>query len=292
MKLIINSATSRHLDQLVQTPGGSFLIHGAAGVGKRTAALDVGRQMNCAGCSDATCASCRMAQAGNHPDITQIWPDEKGKIGIDAIHQLIHQFTYTQYGVGTRRVAIIARGETMTVPAQNALLKLLEEPPIGTTIIITASSLSGLLDTIVSRCRHIYQPSQTARQITEHLTAVHGVASQQAAVLASMSGGAIGRAVTLAKSPEMVERLNEMGDEATTLLEARQLFDRLVAAGTMASQSSELDQYVDILSRRARVMSAQAGNAVALAAVQRLRDRLRANVSAKVAFEALAVETC
>jgi hypothetical protein len=101
----------------------------------------------------------KAADYHNDPDTNIIQPQGQ-TVGIDQIRQL-QQLIY-QKSLSGQRFAIIPQAESLTLPAQNAFLKLLEEPPAQATIILTAPSPHLLLSTIVSRCRlvNITAPGQ------------------------------------------------------------------------------------------------------------------------------------
>lgn len=160
MRFELHPTTRQQLEWVVSRPGGSVLLHGRQ-KGKKAAAIEVARRLNCLGCDDFSCTSCRMAIAGNHPDIIVLEPNEKGRITIEQIHQLHHQLTYSEYSSTSHRVVIVEDAHLLTLPAENAFLKTLEEPPAATTIILTAPSPSSLLETTVSRCRLVYMAPQT-----------------------------------------------------------------------------------------------------------------------------------
>ncbi len=244
----MHQLTRQQVEWVINRPGGSVLLHGHQH-GKIAVAQEIARRLNCTGCSDGSCASCRLVEAGNHPDILFVQPNDKGKIIIEQIHELHHQLTYNQYSAGAHRVVIIENAHLMTLPAENAFLKTLEEPPVDTTIILTAISPSSLLATTVSRCRLVY---------------VAPVANQLAIV-----------------NPEL-EDLTER------LLSTDNLLVRLAAAGEAAKLGGEyFEQITAKVRRQARSNSA---NALNLSAVQRLKQRIDANVAAKTAYEAFALE--
>lgn len=156
----LHASARASLDGIVRRPATSILLHGSDAPLTNLAAAHVARRLICpTDCADGTCAACRRLENGNHPDLVRLDPDEKGKIGIEAVQQLQHQLTYGQYEITGRRVVVITAAHTVTLPAQHALLKTLEEPPQDTTIILTATSPTRLLETIVSRCRPIYIPA-------------------------------------------------------------------------------------------------------------------------------------
>jgi DNA polymerase-3 subunit delta' len=288
MKLVVHPSAILRLEALVAQPSGTALLHGRPGVGKRTAALETARRLNCTGCDGETCRSCRALAGGNNPNVLIVTPGEKNKIGIEAVHQLQHALTYQSYSSDGRRVVIIVRADTLTLPAQNALLKTLEEPAAATSIILTADTPTGLIDTVLSRCRLVHLPPVALGDI-ETLVAQRYPAVD-AAELAMASAGAPGLALRLAAEPEELATQAEAGTAAAALLAATGLFERLRLAATMAAASQRsvyLQALVTAVRQAARTTPRSASQ---LGCVERLQQRLRANVNPKTAFEALAVE--
>ena len=132
----------------------ALIIDGDTGLGKHTLAEYLSLCLLCG--SDTkpcnNCRSCQMAKSKNHPDITIIAPEEKKKnIAVAQIRQL-RQDAFIKPHVSNCRVFIIDKAETMNEQSQNALLKILEEPPRGVYFILIAQSAAALLETILSRC--------------------------------------------------------------------------------------------------------------------------------------------
>jgi DNA polymerase III delta prime subunit len=291
MKLLVHQSVAPTIEALAGRSGGTVLLHGPAGVGKRTVGLEIARRLNCKGCDNESCHSCSMLCAGHHPDVVVVAPDDKHKIGIEAVHELRHQFVYGSYETGSHRLALIVQADRLTLPAQHALLKTLEEPPSATTVILTATGTTSLLDTIVSRCRPIYLPPLAPAIISQHLQQHVDLSAESATAMARLSGGAIGRAMRYAAEPALLKHYQEVEQQVVALTSAAQPFERLVAATVMARQADRILEYVEGLTAWARSSSRQqADRALNLAAVERLRRRLSANVNAKAAFEALALE--
>lgn len=98
------------------------------------------------------CQSCHLAKVGSHPDIITVAPEDKKKsIAVDQIREL-KQSAFIKPHISNRRIFIIDKAETMNEPSQNALLKILEEPPKNVYFILIAESSEALLSTILSRC--------------------------------------------------------------------------------------------------------------------------------------------
>lgn len=98
------------------------------------------------------CKSCHLAKVGSHPDIITVAPEDKKKsIAVDQIREL-RQSAFVKPHISNRRVFIIDKAETMNESSQNALLKILEEPPANVYFILIAETAEALLTTILSRC--------------------------------------------------------------------------------------------------------------------------------------------
>lgn len=132
----------------------AILIEGDLGTGKHTLANYISKAIVCdnqnAPCDN--CNNCHLASIASHPDITVIAPlDGKKNIQIDQIRELREQAIIRPHQA-PKRVFIIDCADTMNAHSQNALLKVLEEPPKTVMFILIAESKASLLDTIISRC--------------------------------------------------------------------------------------------------------------------------------------------
>lgn len=151
-----------------------------------------------------TCRSCRKIDSGNHPDIIRI--DPAGQfIRIDQIRTLCDILSMKPYEADTR-VVIIRCAHTMNPSASNALLKMLEEPPARTMLILTALQTTDLLPTIVSRCQHIRFNPIPRNTLTGFLHTEHGVDTDRARVIAAMANGSMTRAVDMATTDWVHQR--------------------------------------------------------------------------------------
>ena len=140
-------------------PPHAVLLHGPGGIGKSRLADRLAGAILCPeprreACGE--CRSCRLFRAGNHPDFRRVEPAEgESGIAVGAVRDLVAQVSLT---AELARVAVIAPAEAMTVPAANAFLKTLEEPPGRTVFILTSDAPGRLLPTIRSRCLKMAVP--------------------------------------------------------------------------------------------------------------------------------------
>jgi len=181
-----------------------LLFAGPDGIGKRAVAVALAAWMQCTdpGAEDVcgTCDACRQIAAGTHPDVTTIAvPAGKKEIGIDRVREL-KRFALLHPVQGRAKVAIIDDAPALTVAAQNALLKTLEEPPPRSFVILVAANPDALLPTVRSRCRRVrFGPLATA-DVVDILTRTHGVAAATAEPLARLAEGSPGRALLLQRT--------------------------------------------------------------------------------------------
>lgn len=144
--------------------------------------LAEGRRLAASLLSDSA-SDASLAARGAHPDLIELSPPEKKeRIGIDQVRMVIRLTQYSPVQA-KRKVCLIARAETLTPEAANALLKIMEEPPRELAFVVLAEHPSDLLPTIVSRCRMVRVPPP-AREIIVRRLADGGYAEADAAWLA------------------------------------------------------------------------------------------------------------
>jgi len=165
----------------------ALLFHGAAGIGKARFIEHFAKSLLCenaaaGGHACGACVSCGWFEQQNHPDYRRVRPEameaeppadgeeggEEGKkaaksktpskdIKIEQIRNLADFMNISTHRQGLR-VVVLYPAENLNMPASNALLKTLEEPPPGTVFLVASNSLDRLLPTILSRCRKFALP--------------------------------------------------------------------------------------------------------------------------------------
>jgi DNA polymerase-3 subunit delta' len=180
----------------------ALLFSGPDGVGKRTAALELAKAVNCAGPPGAAgaqapddacdaCPSCRLADRGGHPDILVVAPEGRS-LKIDQVREVERHASLSPYA-SRRRVALVDGAEVMTPQAQNAFLKTLEEPPGGAVLLLISAAPTALLPTIRSRCQEVrFGPLPDG--VVVDLLAAAGWDPEDAARAAALAGGSVGQA--------------------------------------------------------------------------------------------------
>ncbi len=194
---------------------GSYLFLGPDGTGKRSVAIEFAKSINCEKNTDIepcdNCVSCKKIGTFNHPDFFNIAPEgASGSIKIDKIRDIIYQASLKPYE-SRKRIFVVNDAERMTAEAQNALLKVLEEPPANHILILTSSNISGMLPTVISRCRIIKFYCIEKNRIKEYLVE-HGTAEKDALFFSRMSMGSMARAVDLRDRDVISERDSVIND--------------------------------------------------------------------------------
>lgn len=132
----------------------AILLEGDKGTGRHTLMRFLSRAAVCDGenspCGE--CRGCHLAEIGTHPDITVTAPEDGKKNITVAQIRALRTEAYVKPHMADRRVFVIDRADSMNEQAQNAILKVLEEPPADIIFILIAESAAALLDTIISRC--------------------------------------------------------------------------------------------------------------------------------------------
>ena len=197
----------------------AYLFYGPEGVGKTTIAEAFAKAANCLDDEAAAqgdfcgqCLSCRKIASGNHPDVRVIRPlttlraaDDDGptsqvalegaEIRIEQIRELIHDASLTRHE-GRRKVYIITQAGAMRDAVANCLLKTLEEPNPGTTLVLVASSLAGVLPTVQSRCQLLrFGPVPEAVALAALTERFPETPAEQLSAVIALSMGAFGWAV-------------------------------------------------------------------------------------------------
>jgi len=138
-----------------------LLFHGGSAQHQREVALRLAQTLNCSQLSQEgpcqECAACHKITSGNHPDVSWMKP-LKTSIGIEQVLAW-QQKLYLKHYEGSYKVSVIEQADLVTLPAANALLKVIEEPPERTIIILCAQNAEGILPTIQSRAQQIYFPN-------------------------------------------------------------------------------------------------------------------------------------
>jgi DNA polymerase-3 subunit delta' len=219
----------------------SLLLAGPEGVGKHAIAVALAQAINCPAQRDGdgcgTCSVCSRIARGQFSDVVVV--DTGGEASIKIRHvreRVLERIGYRPFE-GTRRVVIIDPADALTLEAQDALLKTLEEPPPSATIVLVTAYPDTLLPTIQSRCRRLRVGPLSEVDVARVLVERAGIATTVARTLAAASGGSVTRALAVQGGEFEADREAALG----LLAAARggSVVDRLRAATTLAQHKTK-----------------------------------------------------
>lgn len=226
----------------------SYIIDAPKGMGKKLIAKTFAKTLQCLEKGTepcGKCVSCRTFDEGNHTDI--IYVKAKGKsIGVDDIREQIvknielrpYQYPY--------KIFIVENADTMTIQAQNALLKTIEEPPEYGLFILLSNNYTNFLPTILSRCVMFRLKPLRVGIVSEYLINKLELDVEKAYMYALYSQGNIGRAVEMAASEEFAE-MREMAVNLTVNLFEHDLTAIFSDVEKLSLYKNDIQQLLDII---------------------------------------------
>ena len=269
-----------------------YLLCGPVGSGKHTLARILSAALQCgeknAPCM--TCRDCRKALSGSHPDIITIDDPEKKSVPVELIRQL-QADAYIRPNEAARKVYLIPRAMDMTDSAQNALLKLMEEPPSYAVFLLLTDNAEKLLPTVRSRCAELRLEPVPAEMAVDWLAAKFPQKPKDALLAAHRrAGGFLGQAVRLLQSevyePQTLEFAAAFAKKDTLAL------TRVLCAMEKlprAKMQDLLEQWRQLLTDALLV---RAGMAVSPEAAAMGRGRTGADLSAALRSLQKALDSC
>lgn len=191
--------------------GNAYIFEGASGVGKSLCAKIFAQSLVCQG-TDVPCGecdACRQAESGILPDIIYLKKAKnESSFSIDDVREQIIGEAYIKPRVANRKVFVIDSADDLNVASQNALLKVLEEPPSYVTFIICVTAKESLLQTVLSRSQVVTffpLPEETVKDELLNL----GADKDSAEIFARLSQGSPGMARELFENPDKCEKIKK-----------------------------------------------------------------------------------
>lgn len=227
----------------------AYILNGERGSGKKMLANLFATTLLCEEqgpdpCN--VCHSCHQAESGNHPDIIRVTHEKPNTISVDDIRRQVNEDIQIKPYQGPYKIYIIAEADLMTVQAQNALLKTIEEPPAYAVIFLLTENAEALLPTITSRCVMLKLRNIKDTLIRKYLMETMHVPDYKADMCTAFAQGNMGRAIMLASS----DHFNEIREEAVQLLKyinEMDISEVAKAIKKIGTYKLEINDYLDII---------------------------------------------
>ncbi len=294
----------------------AYIFCGEAGSGKTAMASAFSAALMCEkqdGSACGECPSCKKVQSRNHPDIIVVQHEKPDSIGVGDIRTGVVDDIYIKPFESAHKIYIIPEAHNMTVQAQNAILKTLEEPPEYAVIILIAESTESLLPTIVSRCTVIHFNPLPDEVVEKYLEDELLIPAKTASLYAALAMGKIGNARKLALSDEFINKMNE-SIQYLRISKDIDAIKRIDFNKKISANKNEIYEYFDIFTvwfrdvlmfkatkekddiiikdeisaiKNRASLSSYEGLQCILDAIDNARKRIRANVNPELATELL-----
>lgn len=229
----------------------AYIISGERNCGKEFMAKVFAQTLLCENPQDQEpceiCHSCIQANTQNNPDIIFVSHEKPNVIGVDDIRIQINQTVDIRPYSGEKKIYIINDADLMTIQAQNALLKTLEEPPKYVVIILLTNNLEVFLPTVLSRCVVLDFKPVKDDDIKEFLMSSMQIPDYKADICVAFARGNVGKARLLAKS----EEFDKVKDEALALLKNihdMEINEIVASIKKISEYKLDVNDYLDIFS--------------------------------------------
>ncbi len=294
----------------------AYILAGEPGAGKKTLANIYAMALQCESegadpCQK--CDSCRKANSKNHPDIIYVEHEKSNSIGVEEIRsQVVDDVSIRPYS-GRYKIYIINDADKMTVQAQNAVLKTIEEPPDYAVFLLLTTNVDALLPTICSRCVRLDVRPVEDSLVKQYLIEKMHIPSYEAEVQTAFAQGSIGKAQQAADSDhfgetsqkalyilkyasrmevhEWIDLLKELAAQQQNVYDYLDIFQVWFRDVLMFKATREVDhlvfkQEINFIKEQASQRSYE-GLENAIDAADKAKIRLRANVNFELVMELL-----
>lgn len=229
----------------------AYILNGEKGSGKKLLANLFAMSLQCQnreedGDACGKCQSCKQTVNNNQPDIIKVTHEKPNTISIDDIRDQVNNDIEIKPYSSRYKIYIIADADMMTVQAQNAILKTIEEPPEYAVILLLTENAATLLATIRSRCVMLKLRNIKDQLVKKYLMEQMEIPDYKADVCVAFAQGNMGKAIMLATS----EHFNEIKEEAVHLLRninEMDLSELIDAVKRCMSYKLEISDYLDVI---------------------------------------------
>lgn len=207
-------AAMAFLSGAAERPHHAYVFAGPEGSGKSIAARAFTAALLCPHGGCGACRACRLALEDHHPNEFLVEPEGRD-IHVDTVREEVWTPAFRTAPEPGRKVFVIREADRLSPAAADTLLKVLEEPPADTVLLLLSARAHELPDTVLSRCHVVTFTALSEGFVVDVLTG-EGVDPTRARLAARLAGGNLGRARRLATAPDGL-RFREAADRAVEL---------------------------------------------------------------------------
>lgn len=292
----------------------AYILSGEAGMGRKSLANAFALTLLCEKGKEEPCMqchACKQVLSGNHPDLIYVTHEKPASIGVDDIREQINDTIMVRPYSSYHKIYIVDEAEKMTAQAQNALLKTIEEPPSYAVILLLTTNQEAFLPTILSRCVQLKLKPLKDSVVREYLVQSMGESESRADIYAAFARGNLGKALYLSQSEQFkvmyeevlhllkyiketdiselldyIRKLKEENLDIRECLDFMQMWYRDILIYKTTKDINLLifkDEYPTI--KNVSMLSGYEGLEKVLAAIDKARIRLDANVNTELVME-------
>lgn len=294
----------------------AYILSGEAGMGKKTLANAFAMTLLCEEEGKEPCMhchACKQVLAGNHPDLIYVTHEKPASMGVDDIREQINDTIMVRPYSSQYKIYIVDEAQKMTVQAQNALLKTIEEPPAYAVIMLLTTNPDAFLQTILSRCVQLKLKPLKDSVVKGYLEDKLQVKDVQAEIYSAFARGNLGKAIHLAQSEDfkmmyeeilrllkeikdmdisqLLDVIRKLKDDNTDIKECLDFMQMWYRDILMYKTTKDLNLLIfkDEFSavKKAASLSSYEGLERILEAIDKARVRLDANVNMELVMELL-----
>lgn len=259
------------------------------------------------------CHACKQVLSGNHPDLIYVTHEKPASMGVDDIREQINDTIMVRPYSSQYKIYIVDEAQKMTVQAQNALLKTIEEPPAYAVIMLLTTNPDAFLQTILSRCVQLKLKPLKDSVVKGYLEDKLQVKDVQAEIYSAFARGNLGKAIHLAQSEDfkmmyeeilrllkeikdmdisqLLDVIRKLKDDNTDIKECLDFMQMWYRDILMYKTTKDLNLLIfkDEFSavKKAASLSSYEGLERILEAIDKARVRLDANVNMELVMELL-----
>ncbi len=229
----------------------AIIIEGERGTGKHIAAKYFAAALVCdeeiaIPCEE--CNRCRAVFSDSYPEI-RYYALEKGKTQFSVdIAREIRQQSHLKPLTGKYNISILEHSELMNSQAQNALLKILEEPPESSVFILLAENSSNFLSTVLSRCQLFRISPLSNEEVAEYIERKLNLPPDEVYPAAILSNGSIGKALDFINDEQVVE-INDIASNLFSSFFSKNSIE-IIKLGYMLEKNDNRDKILEVFSER------------------------------------------